>query len=279
MTQLAQCGTVVEGNISSSTIKKKNGDNKERNWFFTWNNYERKDITLLLDIAKSTKCRYCFQEEIGSEGTEHLQGILLFKNARSFNSMKKIDKRVYWKKLVSVKAGLAYCSKTATRNGEIFTNMIIRKKIKDPLLGLILRDFQDEILGIISENPDDRTIHWYWDAVGNIGKTCLAKHICMNYNALYLSGKASDMKYAISEYMKKKDLDIVLLDFTRSSESYVSYEGIESIKNGIFFSSKYEGNMCIFNCPHVIVFSNFAPVEEKLSIDRWKITDLSVISD
>lgn len=58
-------------------------------------------------------------------------------------------------------------------------------------------------------------------------------------------------------------------------ENYVSYEAIESVKDGIFFSGKYESGMTIFNQPHIICFANFAPDIGKMSSDRWKIFELS----
>jgi len=49
---------------------------------------------------------------------------------------------------------------------------------------------------------------------------------------------------------------------------------MEEIKNGIFFSNKYKGKMCLFNVPHMICFANFGPEKEKLSNDRWVIKPL-----
>ncbi len=58
-------------------------------------------------------------------------------------------------------------------------------------------------------------------------------------------------------------------------EDYVSYQALEEIKDGIFFSGKYEGGMKIFNSPHVICFANFSPAEHKLSGDRWVVEEVS----
>ncbi len=96
----------------------------------------------------------------------------------------------------------------------------------------------------------------------------------MNYECLYLGGKSTDIKYGVVEYLKKKDLYLVCFDLVRSMESYVSYEAIEAVKNGIFYSGKYEGGMCIFNKPHVFIFANFIPEVRKLSVDRWDIREM-----
>lgn len=81
------------------------------------------------------------------------------------------------------------------------------------------------------------------------------------------------MKYAIT-CMKIKPR-VILIDYARDQESHISWQGIEEIKNGIFFNSKYESSMVIYNSPHVICFANFKPQEYKLSKDRWNILDVN----
>ena len=83
------------------------------------------------------------------------------------------------------------------------------------------------------------------------------------------NGKNADIRYA---YIYEP---IVIFDFSRSVEERVNYEIIESIKNDIFFSSKYESGMKLFNVPHVIIFANFYPDQNKLSLDRWDIREVN----
>lgn len=120
--------------------------------------------------------------------------------------------------------------------------------------------------------PSKRKIIWIWDKVGNTGKTTLAKHLCMYHGAIYVSGKAADIKHAIISMAVKPK--IVIIDCPRTSENYVSYAALESVQNGFFFSGKYEGGQCLFEIPHVIVFANFPPIRENLSADRWKVIQL-----
>ena len=49
---------------------------------------------------------------------------------------------------------------------------------------------------------------------------------------------------------------------------------MESFKNGRFFSPKYGSCLKRFKPPHVVVFANYMPDLEKLSMDRWDIMDL-----
>ena len=124
----------------------------------------------------------------------------------------------------------------------------------------------------LSLKPNDRSIVWITECEGGSGKTSFCKHIVLNNSsALYLSGSAKYMKYAIMKSIDEKGIvpKILLLDIPRSLEDYVSYQGIEEIKNGMFFNTHYEAKMVVYDCPHVVVFANFDPDFSKLSSDRW----------
>ena len=135
------------------------------------------------------------------------------------------------------------------------------------------KSWQLDIMRLIGEKPDYRTIHWYWDSVGNTGKSAFTKYLCAEHDALCVSGKSNDCKYAIVQYKEKKKTypKIIIFDVPRTNIDYLNYEAIESIKNGCFFSGKYECTQVVMNCPHVIIFANSSPIEHKLSKDRWNI--------
>lgn len=246
---------------------------RSRHWCFTLFSEDEKFIDTALEMFD--KC--IFQLEEGEESKKkHYQGYGAFKNARTlFQVKKKFTKSgynsVHLEVCRSIKHSKEYCSKYPTRLKGPWTKGFARplKLISE------LRDWQQEIIDIIKKPADDRTIHWIWDIEGNKGKTALAKYIVANYNALYFSGKASDMKYLIASYFEEsesnKDDLICLFDYTRSMENFISYQGIEEIKNGIFCSTKYECKMIQFNAPHIIIFANFEPETHKLSADRWSI--------
>lgn len=246
-----------------------------RNAFFTWNNYTKDDIKALIQFFKTSK-KYLFQEETGDNGTPHLQGVVCFSSSKTFQSLKNFNKNIHWERCISVKKAAQYCSKLDTRSGETFQSgfddvLII---VDDPLAGLPLYGWQNEILNLMKQKPDKRKIYWYWDEFGNTGKTSFAKHLCINYNCLYVSGKTSDVKYGVTDWiLKKKSINIIVYHVPRSYGK-ISYEVLENIKDGIFYNSKYESSMVMFNCPHLIVFANFEPIIENLSMDRWCIKKL-----
>lgn len=245
---------------------------KYRSWFFTFNNYTKEDIDLLIGYGD----KYHFQEETGAEQkTQHLQGVLYFKNARSFKSIKEKFPRIHIEVLKNWKAGIAYCMKERTRSGQLFSNVVDTTIIKDPLEKWLnnLRLVQKDIIELYKTEPDERSIYWVYDEKGGIGKTSLAKHLCIkNKDCIYVSGKKSDILYAITQRIEDgKSPKMCIFDMVRSLENFVSYEAIESIKNGIFFNTKYEAKQIIYNNPHVIILANFLPDKSKLSKDRWRI--------
>jgi len=242
---------------------------RARFWFFTWNNYTVDSIhTLLTSFSDAEK--YAFQEEKGENGTPHIQGTVGWKNARDIHSLKKIDNKIHWEKCISKKA-LDYCTKSDTRIGEPY---IKGYKLPKPEI-TEFKDWQKEILDIIDTDPDDRTIYWIYDQEGGKGKTKLCRHLCKTRSdTIFVTGKANDMKYAVAEWIQTKDLKVCLLNFTRTVEGHISYEGIESIKDGLFFSGKYESKQIIYDPPHVFCFSNFLPAIEALTKNRWVIITL-----
>lgn len=240
-------------------------------WFFTWNNYSRKNIGEL--VERFGKEKYVFQEEIGEEGTRHLQGVIILKREIDFNKLRKWREAIHWEKVRFLREAKEYVTKTETRNGEIFSNFY--RPVYDIVSELGPLPWQKIIIDEINEDPDPRKIYWIWEEIGNRGKSALCKHLVLKYQAIIVGGRAKDAQFGIISKMKKdEEIRIVCFDIPRSQYNRVSYSAIESIKNGLFFSSKYESEMCVFNIPHVIVFCNYEPNREEMSDDRWEVINI-----
>ena len=253
-------------------------DMRKRHWFLTWNNppEESKDILLALGAV-----RYAFQHETGDSGTPHWQGVFSFVEATRWSVLCSKCQGAVWAVCRNQFAAKNYCTKLDTRTGEVFTKgyeVQVRLRVRDPLEGKELYDWQDGIVKLLEGEPDDRSIHWYWSAKGNVGKSALCKHLCLKMGAFVLGGRFGDALYAIAKMVQaKKPPKILIFDVPRIRGNGLSYAALEKVKDGCFFSAKYESVQVLFNSPHVIVFANEPPQLENMSGDRWKVVCLDEV--
>ena len=250
---------------------------KHRSWCFTWNNYSSEEVTYLTNKLKNEK--YLFGEEKGNSGTPHLQGTVNFKSPRSFSSVRKIFKNNHIEVCKNWQASLNYCSK----DGETYTNIESKKTrnvrlLEDEYENITWRPWQEKVISILNTKPNNRTINWIWETNGNVGKSFLAKYLYLKYDAIIADGKKDNVfnqiKLWIDTHKDNKDPTIILLDIPRYNKDYINYGMLEQIKNGMIYSGKYEGGVCVFKSPHVIIFSNDRPDTSYMSIDRWNIINI-----
>ncbi len=258
-------------------VKQTIKDIRSLNWFLTWNNYDADSADLL--IAFGGVKRYCMQEEIGKDGTPHLQGVIVFSLQKRFTTLHRAFPHVHWEKCRNLEAAKIYCTKLETRreDGKQWVKGFhLITKPTDPLEGKELHDWQKEILDMVQNKADDRKIYWYWSATGNVGKSVLCKHMVMKEDAILVGGAFKDAYYAIMQRVQKgkKPVSIVIFALSRSQGNKVSYIAMEGIKDGCFFSPKYESGMCVYDPPHILVFANEAPDLTMLSSDRWVVKNL-----
>lgn len=247
-------------------------------FFFTFNNYAKSDIDTLnakfRDICKS----YVFQEEKGESGTPHLQGCIWLKKKMRWTEF-NLPKQIHWEKVINWNESVKYCSKEETRNGDIYSYGLPKqlKIIKD------LKPWQNKVIDIINEDPDDRTVYWIYDAKGCMGKTVFSKYLYVKHNAIIATGGGNKDIACMIAILKKEGRDLndkttFIFNFPRCTEG-ISYKAIESVKDGLITSVKYESSTLVFNCPHVICFSNELPKINKLSRDRWKLFEIQENED
>jgi hypothetical protein len=133
----------------------------------------------------------------------------------------------------------------------------------------ILRPWQAQVANLVDESPDTRKVFWYYDEIGNTGKSFLVDWLVSLKNAVvFTNGKMADISYAY------KNEPIVIFDLARCQADKIDnvYMAVENFKNGRIFSPKYESQTKVFPVPHVFVFANFEPDRNKLSHDRWHVT-------
>ena len=246
-------------------------------WAFTLCNHTREDIELFRNIDSSKVPRLVYQEEIGKQGTPHLQGALMFKTkGRPFSLLP--HRKTHWEKMYkksTPKHLFDYACKKETRKPAGF--VYCRGWDRPYEIYLDLYPWQKKISDELNEFPDDRTINWIWEPDGARGKTTFQKWVFSNYErVVVLSGKGADMKNGIIQYREINGVipNIVLINVPRCNIDYLSYNGVEEIKDMFFYSGKYEGGMVCGHSPHVYIFANSEPDFTVMSKDRWRVAKI-----
>lgn len=261
------------GNTKTPSDCKKKQISPAKRWIFTWNNYPNNWFDLIgPSSANSSKIsEFIYGQEVGESGTPHIQGYFEVDEKIRPTSL-KWPVQIHFEKCLGTRAdNIKYCSKDGKFQASRGCQPPRKLKIIETL-----KPWQQRLEDILVTEPDERTIHWYWDIKGGVGKSVFCKYLCVKHQALICSGKNSDMKYLIVKYHEEHGRypEIIIMDVPRQNLDYISYTGIEEIKNGLFSSTKYECSQVIMNSPHVVVFANREPEYAKMSMDRWNVTNL-----
>tara|TARA_A100001015_G_C14977737_1_gene708050 strand:- start:150 stop:989 length:840 start_codon:yes stop_codon:yes gene_type:complete len=273
---LAHVGTSGEGNTisSPSTVGPTKRPSGAPRWGFTWNNYPEDWVAQLARVLDGEVGWIGVPEIAPTTLTPHIQGYVEFKKRVRPAGYKGLPKEIHWGDANSKPArgtrteNILYCVKDGTE-GKAGTFRIPRTMIFPEMD----KDWELEILELIKEEPDDRTIYWYYGE-GNIGKTTFTKYLIEKHGAVMVSGKGADVRNAVCTYLKDTGSfpELVVFPIPRSYDTqYLSYEALENVKDMCFYSGKYEGGQVCGPCPHLFVFSNEQPDISKISSDRWKI--------
>lgn len=235
---------------------------------FVLNNYTIEDCAKIKEILTKICKKWVIGYEVGESGTPHLQGYIhLLKKERKSTLIKKLGTRVSLRPVRNDTACIEYCKKDGNFESYGFPKPI--KVIEN------LYPWQQNILDIFMTEPDDRTIYWFWDSDGNIGKSAFVKYMVIKHNVLFCNGgKHSDLINLVFN-ANMENCKCIIWDLPRSTKGKVSYATLECVKNGMVCNTKYETGVKCFNAPHVFVFANYPPDDtSELSEDRWKIVQL-----
>ena len=253
------------GNTNSPSEKKKQIIQCKQ-WCFTYNNYPA-DFHTIIDPVLNVKCnKYVYGQEVGASGTPHLQGSIWLKT-KARPSELGLPKNIHWEKMRNEKASIEYCQKDG-----LVTMYGFPKPIKTLTS---LRPWQAALETLVTgSEPDGRSIHWHWENVGGVGKSSFCKYMYIKHKTVVIQGgKLADIMNIIFN-TDMNEVTAVIIDVPRVNQNKVSYAAIECILNGMITNTKYETGIKVFNPPHVIVFSNFEPETDKLSDDRWQVTNI-----
>lgn len=150
----------------------------------------------------------------------------------------------------------------------------LKEKEAEKYATVQLRDWQEELMGKLSDTPDDRKILWFYEQQGNTGKTWMARYLIHKRGATVLDcSKKSDLTYMLRGHTG----DVVVFNITRSvDKEYWAglYSLMESIKDDLVVSTKYETQRVQLGPQHVVVFANEEPDYSKWSDDRYDVTKI-----
>lgn len=135
-----------------------------------------------------------------------------------------------------------------------------------------LRPWQETLATKLEGSADDRTIHFYVDVDGGSGKSWFCGYMVSKFPGVQLlgPGKRDDLAYMIDVTK-----NCFLLNVPRKQMEFLNYGLLESLKDRMVLSTKYESQMKILReTPHVVVFSNEAPDYDKMTADRYNVTEL-----
>lgn len=275
MSQMSQSD---EGNTKTSSQLSSSNRNRSRKWIGTLNNYDSKEMSQMSqDFIKFCEA-YIIGEEVGESGTPHLQIYVEFKNQVDFSRLKKDYPRVHWEKARGTREqNRTYCSKDGVfteKNMIGFKQSVIMRALAS-YDNVVWRPWQINIIRLLEEKPNDRTIIWAWEPTGNVGKSFLAKWLVIKHKAIIADGKKDNVFNQVFASLENEiEPYLIILDIPRHNIDYVNYGVLESLKNGMIYSGKYEGGVCIFPNPHVLVFANTPPDRGRMSDDRWLVLDI-----
>lgn len=124
-------------------------DSPSKSWVFTWNNYPenaKELIEVWFDDSPVSRAVIGY-ETAPDTGTPHLQGLIVFRSAKRFSAMRKLEpvNMIHWEKCKSVTASDKYCRK----GGNMCIDIDNRKKSNDK---------HNEFVQAIREGADDATL-------------------------------------------------------------------------------------------------------------------------
>ena len=110
---MTQRDTEFDGNTKIIKLTKKT---RKRNWFFTFFHEDRGEVIELTQYFNDA-CYQMQEEKCEKTGKLHIQGVVLFENARYFNSLHEDWPKIHWEPCRNKKAAIDYCKKKETATG------------------------------------------------------------------------------------------------------------------------------------------------------------------
>jgi hypothetical protein len=155
----------------------------------------------------------------------------------------------------------------------------VQEEMQQSTASVPLRPWQTACLTICQTEPSTRKVRWFWENVGNVGKSWMARYLALHHSAIVVGAmKKADLLHAITKLITGKTT--VIFDLTRSTEEgavKVVYEVLEQLSNRVIFSGKYDSQTVWIPQVHLLVFANFEPDRSAMSADRWDVHHIASV--
>lgn len=264
-------------------------------WLFTRNNPEDEEYEEVKKVLQEYCRRFAMQEEIGKKkGTPHFHFYVNlwpgFKERGLAFLKSKLPKLAGKTNVRGIRKGThdraaRYCLKEDTHP---VGSRRDSKKVLVPVVPTWVRFHQFFVWQQIARDmilacSRPRNLYWFWEKVGNVGKSAFIRHFEFEYECLQLGGAKKDMIYRVATWISENPgcvPEFTIIDLCRSASEdggvALSWNGLEEIQNGGGFSGKYESCQWYLARPPrcTIVVANEPPPWHRLSHDRWKVYEI-----
>lgn len=217
---------------------------------------------------------YIFGEEYGEDGvTPHIEFAFTIKNGKRMrrSAIKKLFEKegMFLDKMRGTIEQQSYCKKEGHK---VLTNIKFAKPLK---IIKNLYPYQQDIVDMIKEEPNDRDIIWIYGHY-NIGKTQISKYL--DYHKLAKGPLDGDKRHILSVIAQHQNENCWIIYLTADESKYQKnsfFDIIEKVKDGFFmthFGTKLTDTVNM-NSPHILIFANERPDFSRTMMDpeRFKI--------
>lgn len=271
-------------NVLAGTIMPPKRDGQCITWDFTLFAGQRPALPPSADViaALSVFCKaYAFQhEKCGETGRDHYQGRIKLKEklrelqvANLFHAADALKGAKLKRTSTENASNMFYVTKTETRHAGPWTDQdkpVVKKVQK--MLDEGLRPWQATLEAHLSYY-DDRIIDVVIDREGNSGKSSFKKWMWIHHDAGIVP-PLNDAKDICQFCMSQPDKRLYIMDLPRAMKKrklFELYAGIEQLKDGWLFDTRYHGRTRLMDEPRILIMTNQPPKQCYLSADRWKM--------
>lgn len=267
-------------------------------WDFTsFSCKDKDDYKDIMESLKTVAKEWAFQLEKTESGQIHAQGrVSLYKKTRKPSNL--FDWKAHWSPssngvsgwngkagsfdtlpgAVKGQMNIDYCVKERTRVAGPFRSTDRTVYIPKQYRTTKMRPFQTAVMALCLAF-DDRSINLIYCPFGNKGKSVLAHTMRLKHRAIVLPPLNDGQQIVaaacdICMARGVRSVGAVFIDLPRAMNKerlFGVYTGIEVVKQGWLYDTRYKYKDWDIDSPPVWVFSNHLPDTKLLSNDRWKI--------